>query len=56
MSGGLSLCKANGWNMKNHSHLKIARRLREKIHPMMLIVTIRKGEDRGICSATLREL
>ena len=32
------------------------RRLREKIHPMMLIVTIRKYEDRGICSATLREL
>ena len=56
MSRGLSLCKANGWNMKNHSHLKVARRLREKIHPMMLIVTIRKDEDRGICSATLREL
>ena len=56
MSRGLSLCKANGWNMKNHSHLKVARRLREKIHPIMLIVTIRKDEDRGICSATLRDL
>ena len=55
LSGGVSLCKANGWNMKNHSHLKIARRLREKIHPMTLVVTIRKDEDRGICSATLRE-
>ena len=53
MSGGVSLCKANGWNMKNHSHIRTARRLREKIHPMMLIVTIRKYEDRGICSATL---
>ena len=56
LSGRVSLCKANGWNMKNHSHLKIARRLREKIHPTMLVVTIRKDEDRGICSATLREL
>ena len=56
MSGGVSLCKANGWNVKNHSHIRTARRLREKIHPMMLIVTIRKYEDRGICSATLREL
>ena len=56
LSGEVSLCKANGWNMKNHSHLKIARRLREKIHPVILVVTIRKYEDRGICSATLREL
>ena len=56
VSGGVSLCKTNGWNMKNHSHLKIARRLREKIHPMMLVVTIRKDEERGICDATLREL
>ena len=42
--------------MKNHSHMKTARRLREKIHPMMLVVTIRKDEDRGICNETLREL
>ena len=42
--------------MKNHSHLKIARRLRKKIHPTMLVVTIRRGEDRGICNETLREL
>ena len=56
LSGGVSLFKTNGWNMKNRSHLKIARRLREKIHPMTLVVTIRKDEDRGICSATLREL
>ena len=52
----VSLCKTNGWNMKNHSHLKTARRLREKIHPTMLVVTIRKDEDRGICNETLREL
>ena len=50
------MCKANGWNMKNHSHLKIARRLRKKIHPTMLVVTIRRDEDRGICNETLREL
>ena len=42
--------------MKNHSHMKIARRLRKKIHPKMLVVTIRRGEDRGICNETLREL
>ena len=42
--------------MKNHSHLKVARCLREKIHPTALVVTIRENEDRGICSATLREL
>ena len=42
--------------MKNHSHLKVARRLRKKIHPTMLVVTIRKNEEKGICSATWREL
>ena len=54
--GGISLCKTDGWNMKNHSHLKVARRLREKTHPTTLAVTIRENEDRGMCSATLREL
>ena len=56
LSGGLSLCRAVGWNMKNQSHLMVARRLREKIHPNMLVVTIREREERGICSATLGEL
>ena len=50
LSGGLSLCKADGWNLKNHSHLTVARHLREKIHPSMLVVTIREGEERGMCS------
>ena len=53
---GLSLSKADGWNLKNHSHLTVARHLREKNHPSMLVVTIRDGEDRGICSAALEEL
>ena len=55
-SGGLSLRKADGWNLKNHSHLTVARHLREKTHSSMLVVTIREGEERGICSAALREL
>ena len=42
--------------MKNHSHLTVARHLREKTHPSVLVVTIREGEERGICSAALREL
>ena len=42
--------------MKNHSHLTVARHLLEKTHPSMLVVTIREGEDQGLCSATLREL
>ena len=42
--------------MKNHSHLTVARHLREKTHPSMPVVTIREGEDQGICSAALREL
>ena len=42
--------------MKNHSHLTVARHLREKTHPSVLVVTIREGEYRGICSAALREL
>ena len=42
--------------MKNHSHLTVARHLREKTHPSVLIVTIREGEDQGLCSAALREL
>ena len=52
----LSLCKADGWNLKNHSHQAVARRLREKTLSSMLVVTIREGEERGICGAALREL
>ena len=33
LSGGLSLRKADGWNSKSHSHLTVARHLREKTHP-----------------------
>ena len=33
-----------------------ARLLREKTHPNMLVVTIREGEEKEICGATLREL
>ena len=56
LSGGVSLCKADGWNLKNHSHLTVARHLREKVHSSMLVVTIREGEERGMCNAALREL
>ena len=56
LSGGLSLCKAVGWNMKNRSHLMVARRLPGKTHPTLLIVTIREGKEQGICSATLEGL
>ena len=55
LSGGLSLGKADGWNLKNHSHLTVARRLHEKTHTSMLVVTMREGEERGIVSAALRE-
>ena len=54
--GGVSLRRADGWSLKNHSHLTVARHLREKIHPSMLVVTIRESEERGMCSAALREL
>ena len=56
LSGGLSPRKADGWNLKNHSHLTVARHLRENTHSSMLVVTIREGEEREICSAALREL
>ena len=56
LSGGVSLSKADGWNLKNHSHLTVARHLREETHPSMLVVTIREGEERGMCNAALREL
>ena len=52
----MSLRRADGWNLKNHSHLTVARHLREKTHTSMLAVTSREGEERGICSAALREL
>ena len=55
-SGGLSLRKTNGWNLKSHSHLTVARHLRERTHPSMLVVTIREGEGRGICSTALKQL
>ena len=56
LSGGLSVRKADGWNLENHSHLTVARHLREKAHTSMLVVTIREGEERNICSASLKEL
>ena len=56
LSGGVSLRKADGWKLKNHSHLTVARHLREKNHPIVLVVIIREGEDKGICSAVMREL
>ena len=56
LSGVLSLRQADRWNLKNHSHLTVASHLREKTHPSMLVVTIREGEERGICSAALRDL
>ena len=56
LSGGVSLRKADGWNVKNHSHLTVARHLREKIHPSVLVVTIMGGEERRMCSAALRQL
>ena len=51
-----SLRKGDGWNLKNHSHLTVGRHLREKTHRGMLVVTIWKGEERGICIAALQEL
>ena len=54
--GGVSLRRADGWNLKNHSHLTVAGHLREKIHSRMLVVTIRESEVRGMCSEALGEL
>ena len=56
LSGGVSLRRADGWNLKSHSRMTVARHLREKIHPSILVVTIREGEERWMCSASLREL
>ena len=52
--GRLSRSKADGWNLKNHSHLTVASHLREKTHSSMMVVAFR--EERGICSAALKEL
>ena len=56
LSGGLPLCTADGRNLKNHSHLTVARHLREKTHPSMLVVTIRDGEERGAMRELLRNV
>ena len=54
---GRSVAAHSGWmEPENHSHLTVARHLREKIYLSMLFVTIREGEARGMCSAALREL
>ena len=39
-----------------YSHWTVARHLRERPHPSMFVVTIREGEERGICSTALKEL
>ena len=56
LSSGLSLRNSDGWNLKKYSQLTVARHTREKIHASMLVVTIWDGEERGMCSAALREL
>ena len=56
LSGEASLSKADGRNTKSRSRSTVARPLREKIHTSMLVVTLREGEERGICSAALKEL
>ena len=50
LSQKLSLRKRNGRNVKNHGHLTVVRHLSEKTH------RIREGEERGNCSAALKEL
>ena len=45
--GGVSLRKGDGWNLKNHSDLTVARHLREKIHSV-LVVTIREKWKRAV--------
>ena len=50
LSGGWSRRKADGWILKNHSHLTVARHLREKIHTRMLVVTIRERAKREGCA------
>ena len=56
LSGGLFLRKSDGWNLKNHSQLDSCQALARENSSSMLVVTIREGEDQGLCSATLREL
>ena len=48
LSEGLSPRKADGWNLKNHRHLTVARHLREKTHSSMLVV--RKNTRNMHCS------
>ena len=50
LSGGAWLKVAHGWNVKNQGHLTFARHMRERIKPILLGVTLREGEGRGICS------
>ena len=56
LSGRLSLREGNGWNLKNHSCMTVVRHFLEKTHSSMLVVPLREGEERGICSAALKEL
>ena len=51
----LSLGKGDGWNLKNHNHLAVARHLREKTHSSMLVVTIREGEKRSVVVLVLNK-
>ena len=51
----LSLGKGDGWNLKNHYHLAVARHLREKTHSSMLVVTIREGEKRSVVVLVLNK-
>ena len=58
LSRGLSLHKADGWNLKGiTATCQLPGTCVEKTHTSMLLVTIREGKERGgICSAALREM
>ena len=50
-AGTVLLSKADGWKVKTHSHLTVARRTREKTKPSLPVVTIREARciDSAAC-------
>ena len=47
-SGGASLSNANGWNLKNQSHLTTAKCLRETSHPVCWLQRSQKVKNEAL--------
>ena len=56
LSGGASVSIANGWSLKNQGQLTVARHMRQRAKPSLLLVTIREREEKRYPQCGIKKL